>query len=233
METWNPQARTGWVESVGKPGSGRAALQGSVKPQSLGDTWHSKKQREAISWPVLSCQCDDTRKHWDAKWITLRWTKCSWKLCTTAQQRKTPRGPYITWSCHARVMTCRDAETARWTTAACDAAQCLTREEAKRGCITSDVVMPTWWDAEMLKWSRVTREKLIPQLDIWQRKKRDVPSWMAFPCQCDEMLDAEMLRWTIPALKTAVPRLNCWPEMEQTEVLSQMVPRHHDEMLRC
>ena len=52
-------------------------------------------------------------------------------------------GPYLTWSCHARVMTCGDAETARWTTAACDATQCLTREEAERGRITNDVVMPT------------------------------------------------------------------------------------------
>lgn len=65
VETWiHRQELPEWKQSESQR-SRRAALQGSVKPQSLGDAWHRKKQRGAISWPIPSCQGDDTRR--DAK----------------------------------------------------------------------------------------------------------------------------------------------------------------------
>lgn len=118
------------------------------------------------------------------RWITLRWTKCSWKLYATARRRKTLRGaiPHMVLSCpHDDVQRCWDSKVDH---------SCLRRSSTldTGNCITSDGVMSMWRDAGMLKWTRTTRENLIPQLDTWQRKKREVPSRMVFPCQCDEML---------------------------------------------
>lgn len=277
METWNPQARTGWVEAVGEPGSGRAALQGSVKLQSLGDTWHSKKQRGAISWPVPSGQCDDTRKHWDAKWIMLRWTKCSWKLCTTAWQRKTPRGaiphmvlscprddvrrcwdgkvdhsclwrnsvfdtgrgregPYHQWCCHANVMRCWDAEvdwSHSWETYSTTG---HLAEEEERCPIMNGLPMPVRWDARCwdAKVDHPCSENCgaTAQLLTWDGADRGpvtngpTPSWW----------DAEMLRWTVTPLENFLPPLNTWHGKERRGVLSWMVSVTatwwHAEMLR-
>lgn len=91
VETWiHSQELPEWKQ-LESHRSGRAALQGSVKPQSLGDAWRRKKERGAISWPIPSCQGDDTRR--DAKMDHPQMDKVLLKtLCHSSMGEDTERG---------------------------------------------------------------------------------------------------------------------------------------------